>query len=210
MNELNSQKERKNAVVLCSGGMDSVTLLNMVSKEIKPKNITVLFINYNQKTVKREREFSKISAERIGSKWIEFNLRDLRSITKTKLIHDFKEERDVGTEVQGRNTIFIGIGVALAQTLSYTNLYIGLQSADVVYGDAQPEYFKHMKRAMKIAYGIDLLAPLLDKTKSEIMKIALQLKIDLNLTYSCYYNENKPCGKCPSCIVRIKAEKTIM
>ena len=193
----------KKAVILCSGGMDSVTVLNLVAKEIKPENLTVLFVNYNQKTVKREKEFSKIAADRIGAHWIEFQLQDLQKITKTSLIHNESST----TEVQGRNTILIGLGSALAQTLSAKELYIGIQSSDVIYGDAQPEYFQHMKNAMNIAYNIELLAPLLHRNKKEIIDIAKKLNVDLNLTYSCYFNEIEPCGSCPSCIVRKNAEE---
>ena len=192
------------AVVLCSGGMDSVTVLNLVAKELSSANITVLFVDYKQKTVNRERECSKIASDRLGVKWIEYNLHDLHSITKTALIHSKTDK----TEVQGRNTILIGLGSALAQTLSYNRLYIGIQSADVMYGDAQPEYFKLMKKAIKIAYGIELFAPLLHKTKKEIIIIAKKLNLDLNLTYSCYFNVDKPCGVCPSCKVRMEAENT--
>ena len=173
-------------------------------KELQSKDIIVLFVNYNQKTVKKEREYSKIAAKQLNIQWKEYDLHDLHSITKTALIHSETEE----TEVQGRNTILIGLGSALAQTLKYNRLYIGIQSADVVYGDAQPKYFEHMKEAMRIAYGIDLYAPLLYKTKRDIIELATQLNVDLNLTYSCYFDENNPCGTCPSCKVRINAEKS--
>ena len=98
--------ENSKAVVLCSGGMDSVTVLNLVAKDIEPSNITVLFISYGQKTVNRERQSSKIAASRIGANWIDFELNDLSKITKTALIH----EENLPTEVQGRNTILIGLG----------------------------------------------------------------------------------------------------
>lgn len=199
-----SQKETsRKAVVLCSGGMDSVTVLNLVAKDHKPENITVLFVSYGQKTVNRERESSKIAASRLGANWIDFELRDLTKITKTALIHD----KSFTTEVQGRNTILIGLGSALAQTLQAENLFIGIQSADVVYGDAQPKYFEYMSQAMKTAYNITLQAPLLYKTKKDIIRIAKEINLDLNMTYSCYFNESEPCGECPSCKVRMAAEK---
>lgn len=198
-------KNSTKAVVLCSGGMDSVTVLNLVAKKHKPENITVLFVSYGQKTVNRERESSKIAASRIGANWIDFELRDLSKITKTALIHD----KSYTTEVQGRNTILIGLGSALAQTLLATDLYIGLQAADVVYGDAQPEYFDYIKKAIKSAYKIDLFAPLLYKTKKEIFKIAKEINLDLKMTYSCYFNETEPCGECPSCKVRMAAEEEL-
>ena len=194
------------AVVLCSGGMDSVTVLNLVAKDIaKPENITVLFVSYGQKTVNRERDYSKIAATRLGANWIDFELNELAKITRTALIH----ESNLPTEVQGRNTILIGLGSALAQTLRAEYLFIGIQSADVIYGDAQPAYFEHISKAIKIAYNVTLKAPLLHKTKKEIIEIAKHINLDLKMTYSCYFNESEPCGVCPSCKVRLAAEKEV-
>ena len=190
------------AVVLCSGGMDSVTVLNLVAKEVKPENITVLFVSYGQKTENRERDCSKIAASRIGVNWIDFELIDLSKITRTALIHD----KNLPTEVQGRNTIFIGLGSALAQTLKADNLYIGIQAADVIYGDAKPAFFEHISKAIQSAYKVTLNAPLLYKTKKDIVNIAKEINLDLNMTYSCYFNDKEPCGTCPSCKVRIAAE----
>ena len=123
-------------------------------------------------------------------------------MTQTALIHEVG-----GTEVQGRNTILIGLGAAYAQTLGATALFIGLQSQDVVYGDAQPEYFDNIRKAIEIAYGVVLMAPLLDKGKVEIINLARELNIDLDQTYSCYFSSTIPCGTCPSCRVRNAAEK---
>lgn len=201
----NAGQSHKKAVVLCSGGMDSVTVLNLVAKEFLPENITVLFVSYGQKTVNRERESSKIAASRIGANWIDFELRDLAKITKTALIHD----KNLPTEVQGRNTILIGLGSALAQTLQASSLYIGLQAADVIYGDAQPDFVLAISKAIKAAYGIDLQTPLLYKTKREIVSIAKEINLDLKMTYSCYFNEDEPCGECPSCKVRMAAEEDL-
>ena len=202
----NSQpNDNHKAVVLCSGGMDSVTVLNLVAIDHSPENITVLFVSYGQKTVNRERESSKIAATRTGANWIDFELRDLGKITKTALIHD----KSYTTEVQGRNTILIGLGSALAQTIQAENLYIGIQAADVIYGDAQPIYFEFMSKAMKSAYNINLKAPLLHKTKKEIFQIAREINLDLKMTYSCYFNESEPCGECPSCKVRMAVEDEI-
>jgi 7-cyano-7-deazaguanine synthase len=196
----------KKSVVLCSGGMDSVTVVNLVVQQTKPTNITVLFVSYGQKTVKREREFSKIAASRIGANWLEVEFPDLSKITKSSLIH----EKEYTTEVQGRNTILIGLGAALAQTIKAEELYIGIQSADVIYGDAQPLYFEYISKAIKVAYNVTVLAPLLFKSKKEIIQIAREINLDLQMTYSCYFNDIEPCGDCPSCKVRLAAEKELL
>ena len=192
----------KKAVILCSGGMDSVTVLGIAKK--KKFACHTLFVNYGQKTVDRERESSIIASKRFFSVFKEINIIALKEITKTSLIHDVGE-----TEVQGRNAILISLAVSYAQTISATTVFIGLQSQDVPYKDARKEFLDNMNNAMKFAYNVEILAPLLDKSKIEIIKIAEQLNIDLNLTYSCYFNPDKPCGKCPSCIVRLKAEKNL-
>ncbi|MHA2365381.1 MAG: 7-cyano-7-deazaguanine synthase [Candidatus Hodarchaeales archaeon] len=199
-------KEIPQAVVLCSGGMDSVTALAWIIAEGYKTH--VLFVNYNQKTKKREQKASQEAAQRFGASWKKIDFSDLSKITATSLIHDQsnKQNRTIGTEVQGRNTILIGLGVAYAQTLGIEKVIIGIQEADVEYGDAKPEYFRYISQAMKVAYNITLEAPLLYKSKKEIIQLALKLNVDLNQTYSCYFNEINPCGNCPSCLVRNQAE----
>ena len=188
------------AVVLVSGGMDSVTTLGIAIKE--GYECYILFVDYNQNTVTRVRESSRIAAERYKATWKEFKLHDLSTITYTSLIHTNGD-----TEVQGRNAIFICLAVAYAQTIGADAVFLGIQSEDVSYKDAQPYFFEKIRDALLYAYGVTLNAPLLYKNKTEIMKIAQDLNIDLNQTYSCYFNADQPCGECPSCLARIFAQE---
>jgi 7-cyano-7-deazaguanine synthase len=192
----------KKAVCLCSGGMDSVTTLALAAA--KGHECHVLFVDYGQKTANRERAASKTAAEGLGAQWKEFVIRNLSEITKTSLIH-----ANGKTEVQGRNALLLCLAVTYAQTLGINSVFIGLQAEDVSYKDAQPTFFKHMAAAVNYAYGIKLMAPLLHKNKIEIIKLARKLHVDLNLTYSCYFNPLEPCGECSSCKVRREAEKIV-
>ncbi|MHA1990849.1 MAG: 7-cyano-7-deazaguanine synthase [Candidatus Hodarchaeales archaeon] len=192
----------KKAIVLCSGGMDSVTTLGLAKRE--GYECYVLFINYGQKTVDKERYFSKIASQRFQAKFQEEELFALRNLTKSSLIHD-----DGETEVQGRNAVLISLAASYAQTIGASSIFIGIQSQDVPYKDAQKEFLDNINRALKFAYNVEISAPLLNNSKEEIIKIAKKLNIDLNLTYSCYYNPDHPCGECPSCVVRISAEKKV-
>ncbi|OLS19384.1 MAG: 7-cyano-7-deazaguanine synthase [Candidatus Heimdallarchaeota archaeon LC_3] len=192
----------KKAVVLCSGGMDSVTVLGLASKN--NYDCHSLFVNYGQKTVNKERESSIIASKIFSSHFKEIELFALKEITETSLIHNTGE-----TEVQGRNAVLISLAVSYAQTIGASVIFIGLQSQDVHYKDARKEFLDNINSAMKFAYNVEILAPLLNKSKVEIIKMAGQLNIDLNLTYSCYFDPEKPCGKCPSCVVRLSAEKEL-
>ncbi len=162
-----------------------------------------MFVDYGQKTVARERKASQFAAKHYNATWIEFPLKNLPAITKTSLIHSTGS-----TEVQGRNAILISLATAYAQTIGAKLVCIGLQMQDVDYGDAQPPFVRYLRKALKHAYNVTLVAPLLYKSKEEIGRLAAHLGVPLEVTYSCYYNPSNPCGTCPSCIARKNAELT--
>lgn len=194
--------DNKKCVVLCSGGMDSVTALAWAVHN--GYDAHVLFVNYAQRTVSREQDYSRKAAERLGASWKEFHI-NLGELTHTSLIHE-----EGGTEVQGRNTILVGLATAYAQTIQARTVVIGVQTADVTYGDARPEWVNHMSEATKVAYNVEILAPLLYKNKTEIIQLAKELTVNLSETYSCYYDSAQPCGRCPSCLSRSEAEKQVL
>jgi 7-cyano-7-deazaguanine synthase len=192
----------KKAVVLCSGGMDSVTALGLTKKQ--GFDCYVLFVDYGQKTAVKEKQASIIASERFGANFKDIILPSLSELTNTLLIHE-----SGNTEVQGRNAVLISLAVSYAQTINAIKVVIGLQEQDVPYKDAHGEFLDHINRAMQFAYNVEISAPLLDKSKIDIIRIAQQLNIDLDLTYSCYFKTDQPCGECPSCLVRSSAEKEI-
>ena len=192
-----SEKDNR-AIVLCSGGMDSITTLALAVKEVH--EIYVLFINYGQKSSDTERKYSLAAAMRFNSSWKEFEV-NLGPLVDSSLIKG-RPDDNTNTEVQGRNAIFISLATAYAQTINAGKVFIGIQKEDVPYKDAGQHFFHMIDLAMFNGYNVRVRAPLLFKAKVQIIELAKDLNVDLSKSHSCYYNENNPCGKCISCNVR--------
>ena len=133
----------KNAIVLCSGGLDSVTTANYVKKKLGYKKITILFFNYGQKTILQERKFSKKCAEKLNAEFIEINLGWLGKISNSLINKSGKikkikrvDLRDTKKEsekfyVPCRNTIFLTYAIAFAESLFFKKKEI----SDIFVGD---------------------------------------------------------------------------
>jgi 7-cyano-7-deazaguanine synthase len=114
------------------------------------------------------------------------------------------------TYVPARNTIFLSIALAYAETVGAQAIFIGANSIDYSgYPDCRPEYFKAFQRMASLATkcgvegrSIRIQAPLVKMRKEEIVKKAILLRVPLKLTWSCYSGGKKPCGTCDSCVLR--------
>lgn len=115
--------------------------------------------------------------------------------------------------VPARNIIFYGIAAAYAETLKANTIVFGSNADDAKeLPDAQPSFIQLMNeliengtRAGKEGFRIEVANPLINQTKSEVLKLALELKVPLELTWSCYQDGKTPCGKCRGCVGRRKA-----
>jgi len=206
----------KKAVVLLSGGLDSSTVLYYVkAKGFEPH---CLVFDYGQKH-KKEIEQAKKIAKLSGSEFsvIKFHLpwKGSSLIDKAKKIpsHKISEIGKEGslpsTYVPARNTIFLSFGLSLAETIKAQAIFIGANALDFSgYPDCRPKYFFAWSKLIKslgLQNGkIKIVAPLIDKTKSEIIKLGLKLKVPYSLTWSCYAGGKKTCGNCDSCKLREK------
>lgn len=116
------------------------------------------------------------------------------------------------TYVPARNTIFLSFALSFADAIGAEAIVIGANAIDFSgYPDCRPNYMGAMKKAAVLGTKrgsegkkIDILAPLIRKTKSEIVKLGIKLGVPFDLTWSCYQGGKKPCGKCDSCILRSK------
>ena len=119
------------------------------------------------------------------------------------------------TYVPARNTIFLSIGLAYAETIEAEALYIGVTATDYSgYPDCRPEYIEAYQKMANLAtrkgiegYPITINAPLLYLSKAEIIKKGTELNIPFEITWSCYQGGIKSCGKCESCLLRMKGFK---
>jgi 7-cyano-7-deazaguanine synthase len=181
----------------------------------KGYGIYALTVNYGQKNKKEILSAIKVAkflnAERhliakTDLSWTRSALTDLR----IKIPQKIRQGEIPATYVPARNTIFISLALALAETVDADAIFTGVNAVDFSgYPDCRPEYIKRFQRLINSATkktcgggSIKLHAPLLRMSKAKIIKTGLSLGIDFSVTWSCYKSGKKPCGKCPSCIIR--------
>lgn len=215
----------KKAVCLISGGLDSCVTAHIAKKE--DYKIYALTFNYYQRHSKEIKSAKKIADSVNSKKHIIFNI-DLDKFGGSSLLDKSiiseKDQNidDIGkkipsTYVPARNTIFLSIALAYAETLNADAIFIGATAMDYSgYPDCRPEYFKAFQDMVKVATKkgvegktIEIKAPLLHMSKSEIIKKGLKLKAPLEKTWSCYLGEKKACGRCDSCLLRLKGFKEV-
>lgn len=212
----------KPAVVLLSGGLDSTTTLAIAKSE--GFEAFALSFRYGQRH-SVELESARRVAERQGvSKHIVLDI-DLRQFGGSALTDniDVPKQRSTAemskgipsTYVPARNTVFLSLALAWAETLGSTDIYLGVNALDFSgYPDCRPEYIQAFERMANLATkaGVEdhrrliLHTPLINLTKAQIIARGLQLGIDYGLTSSCYdpTGEGAPCGTCDSCLLRSK------
>ncbi len=215
----------KKAVVLLSGGLDSTTTLAIARDE--GYDTYAMGFQYGQRhTV--ELQCAKNVAKVMGVKRYIIVDIDLRTFGKSALTADIEVPKNRSdTEMEGgipityvpaRNTIFLSYALAYAETLGADTIFIGANAIDYSgYPDCRPEYIDAYQTMANLATqaGVEgktklkIRAPLIDKTKAEIIQIGTALGVDYSLTLSCYDpdTEGRACGGCDSCLLRKKGFK---
>ena len=204
--------KEKRAVCLISGGMDSFVSAAIAKKE--GYKIFCLTVNYNQKA-RKEIEASKKIAKFLKCEKhliLNFDFSWVKSaLTKRKIKIPEKTKKGIPpTYVPARNTILLSIALAYAETIDAEVIFIGVNSVDYSgYPDCRPIFIKNFQKLVDVATKktveggkIKIEAPLLNFSKGEIVKKGIELGLDFSITWSCYRNTKKPCGKCDSCRLR--------
>lgn len=208
------------AIVLVSGGMDSL-LVSAIAHE-KHEQIAFLHMNYGQKTQTKEQECFENIADFYN---IPNNLRKtmdmtfLRQIGGSSLTDDridvskYEGDSEIipSSYVPFRNTHIIAMAVSWAETLNAKKIYIGANEEDSPgYPDCRKEYYEAYNQLINIGTkdgDIEIVTPVLDMKKVDIVKSAISFKAPLNLTWSCYARSDKACGVCDSCALRLRGFK---
>jgi 7-cyano-7-deazaguanine synthase len=212
------------AVVLLSGGMDSCVCAAMARERYGEGNVALLHAMYGQRTERREKQaFEDIAkfygtAETLVVKLEHFRAMGGSALTDRKVaVPENKLETAVHGEsaipvtyVPFRNAHFLSVGVSWAEAMGAAAIYIGAVAEDSSgYPDCRPEYYRVFQELIRVGTrpetNIELATPVIAMKKSEIIRRGRELGAPLHLTWSCYQGEELACGKCDSCLLRLRA-----
>lgn len=208
------------AIVLLSGGLDSSTVLALAQE--RGYEVVALTFDYGQKH-KRELNSSRKISRHFKAKEhiiVPLNLGELlrSSLTRESMpIPENRTEEEISTGVPStyvpsRNIIFLSIAASIAESRGAEALFIAANSVDFSgYPDCTAEFMAAFQRTLDIGTkagregrGIRIEAPILTKSKGDIVREAVRLKVPLEETWSCYEGGVKACGKCDSCLLRLR------
>ncbi len=203
------------AVVLASGGLDSCVTAAAARREF---DLALLHANYGQRTLERELEAFRAQAAFFrAAATLEVDLNYLgviggSSLTDLALAVPTGEVEPPGipsTYVPFRNSNILAAAVAWAEVLGATAVFIGANILDNPgYPDCRPEYFEAYEQVIELGTRpethIRIHAPLINLDKAGIVRLGLELGAPLHLTWSCYQDHTRACGKCSSCRLRLK------
>ena len=213
----------QNAIVLLSGGLDSVTCLYWAKANYA--NVTAVSFNYGQRHNSELNAAKKIAATaQVNHRIIDIDLAQLggSALTDASLVVPDAKQTDFSdnqhndsipiTYVPARNTIFLSYALALAEVTQSNAIVIGVNAVDYSgYPDCRPEYIEAFEKMANLATKagvmgnhLHIATPLLHLSKAEIIKLGVSLGVDYALTVSCYRadSEGRACGHCDSCYLR--------
>lgn len=206
---------KSRAVVLLSGGMDSSVCAALAVRDYQA---AAVHISYGQRTEQRERKSFLAICNRLKIH-DRLLVRDeaLRAIGGSALTDDsipVPDAENVGqnipvTYVPFRNAHFLAAAVSWAEVLGAVKVYIGAVEPDSSgYPDCRPAYYKAFNEVVKAGTKngqIEIVTPLIAMRKAEIVRLGLELGTPFDLTWSCYSREDRACGICDSCVLRLRA-----
>lgn len=224
MNIRMKKTDERKAVVLLSGGMDSCVCAAIARERHGAGNIALLHAGYGQRTQERERRAFEAIGDFYGvSQRLVVQLDHFRAIGGSALT-DMKiavPENELGaagthgssipvTYVPFRNAHFLSVAVSWAEAIGAGAIYIGAVAEDSSgYPDCRAEYYQVFQELVRVGTRpeteIEIATPVIRMKKSEIIRRGIELGAPLHLTWSCYQNEDRACGVCDSCSLRLKA-----
>ncbi len=212
---------KKKAVCLVSGGLDSATALAIAIKN--GFDVHAISFDYGQRHRFELDAARKVCEAQGVSEFVTFKV-DTRIFRGSALTNDIpvphnraEEEMSDGipvTYVPARNTIFLSVGLGLAESVGANDIFIGVNAVDYSgYPDCRPEFISAFEQMANLATKagvqgskLTVHAPLIRMTKAEIIRTGLSLNVDYGLTHSCYDPDETgaSCGECDSCQLRLK------
>jgi len=218
-------------VVLCSGGLDSTTLLHKAVRENREEDIIALTVFYGQKHDKEleaasaiartfgisEHKVISLPTSIFAAQTGDAEGSSLISVDGVAMPHmtyqELAETRGVSpTYVPFRNANLISAATSFCMTHGGGEVWCGVHAEDArnwAYPDCTPEFIGAMQNAIYVGtyHKVRLLAPFQYMMKKDIVRLGLEIHTPYHLTWSCYEGREDPCGKCPTCVERLEAFK---
>lgn len=207
---------KKTAIILLSGGLDSATALAMAMAE--GYQCYTLSFDYGQRA-RTELAAAEALAKKAGvvdHKVVSLGLGNIGGSALTDMDIDVPEEETSGipvTYVPARNTVFLSLALGYAEVVNAEAIFIGVNAVDYSgYPDCRPEFIDAFQTLAHLATkdgvegrGVTIRTPLMDLTKSDIIREGLNLGVDYGMTVSCYQAAvgGLACGQCDSCRLRL-------
>ena len=211
-------QEKPRAVVLLSGGMDSCVCAALAVRDYRP---AALHVSYGQRTEERERRAFLAICERLGiAERLLLRNEALRAVGGSALTDEKIAVPEAGgargagggipvTYVPFRNAHFLAAAVSWAEVLGAEKVVIGAVEPDSSgYPDCRPAYYRAFQEVVRAGTRegrIEIVTPLIALRKAEIVRLGLELGAPFDLTWSCYSREDRACGVCESCVLRLRA-----
>ncbi len=195
--------------------MDSCVCAALAARDY---DAAAVHVSYGQRTEERERRAFLAICDRLG-------IRDrllVRNEALSAIGGSALTDRSIGvpeshamgrdipvTYVPFRNAHFLSVAVSWAEVLGAARIYIGAVEQDSSgYPDCRPAYYQAFNQVVKLGTKqgqIEIVTPLIQLRKSEIVRLGLELGAPFDLTWSCYSREDSACGVCDSCVLRLRA-----
>ena len=213
------------AIVLVSGGMDSCVTAALAHRSYR---LAFLHVNYGQRTEARElRSFNEIADHYNVANRLSVSLEHLKMIGGSSLTDasipvpepaaspatcHAPQSAIPTTYVPFRNAHLLSIATSWAEVIGATKIFIGAVEEDSSgYPDCREKFYQAFNKVIetgtKPETRVEIVTPLIHLKKSEIVQQGIELNAPFNLTWSCYQNSEKACGKCESCALRLKGFK---
>jgi 7-cyano-7-deazaguanine synthase len=214
---MTSTKSNELAVILVSGGMDSLVSVAIAAE--MHEELAFLHLNYGQKTQERElKAFHQIADyyQVRHSKRKVIDVSFLKQIGGSSLTDDsidvkkYKGDSDEipDSYVPFRNTHIVAMAVSWSEVIGAKKIYIGAVEEDSSgYPDCRPSYYKALNNLIKEGTkdgDIEVVTPVIDLTKSQIVLKAQELTAPVKFSWSCYERNDVACGECDSCALRLR------
>lgn len=208
----------RRVVAVVSGGLDSTTMAH--SLRAQGYSLVAISFDYGQRH-RKELEFAAATAADLEAPWtlIDLHAAGLTTVLTGSALTDetvttpdghYADESMKITVVPNRNAIMLSIACALAVTREAEAVAFGAHTGDhFIYPDCRPEFVRSFETMVNIAVeglaNIEILAPFLSMTKTDIVKLGHELHVPFERTWSCYKGGALHCGTCGTCFERREA-----